>query len=875
MRQKFLNLTFAGMLLSLVFFIQSSLFAQPQAGFSYQAVARDNIGTPLESQDLTVRISVLAGSESGEVVWQEDHDVITNSLGLFNLVVGGEGGYGYTGSAGTFDAIDWSAEQYFLKVSVKMDNVFNEMGVSPIQTVPVAQYANSAKSSSGNFSVQADKAGQDALFEVRRSDGSLAFAVYDTMVWVYTDETAKGVKGGFAVGGYTSSKGPGSQYMSVTPDSIRMYINTDPAVKGVKGGFAVGGYSNSAKGPGENFLEIDNGIAQMKNDSIRMLINADNTKGVKGGFAVGGYTNSKAINGEYFYVSSKDAVDVVENKPQVLWYPKKEALLAGNVYVPHPDSVGTNATALGFRSMAIGNWSQAFGYKSKARGDYSTAIGREAISGLSSFAFGNWSRAQDYSIAIGYQAVASGLYSTAIGYNATASNSNSISMGSNALSNNTNSISIGNSTEALGTNSTAIGYQAISNGTRAISLGAYYYKNIFIYKPPIFPIYPIFTLGKGAENDPIFKEPVSSSKAGSFVVLPLWANRDNQAIGTYSLAVGNGNLSHDGGITFGVFNTAHQDYASAIGFGNDAVAKYSFAAGFANRAQGYYATAMGKHTSAVSFNSFTIGTYNISTGDSLNWVDTDPLFQIGNGESSTNQHDALKVQKNGGTYIYSVDNISGLWVNTSANSRTSTTYGIISQVVRNNASASYYSGYFYDTGSSGTYNGFYCDIRAGTSADVAEYIYDSHGTTVAGDVIIADPEKKESVIISNKPYQSSVLGIVTTSPHLVMGYDLVMDEKTGEAIPGVQATRLALTGRVPCKVTDENGPIRPGDLVTTSSTPGYAMKWTPVDISKAKDFDELKSMLAENEMRRHAVIGKAVEALEGGTGKIMVLVSLQ
>jgi hypothetical protein len=108
-----------------------------------------------------------------------------------------------------------------------------------------------------------------------------------------------------------------------------------------------------------------------------------------------------------------------------------------------------------------------------------------------------------------------------------------------------------------------------------------------------------------------------------------------------------------------------------------------------------------------------------------------------------------------------------------------------------------------------------------------------------------------------------------------MGMELVIDKETGEPIPGVQATRLALTGRVPCKVTDENGPIQPGDLLTTSSTPGHAMKWTPVDVSKAQDFEELKKMLAENEMRRHAVIGKAVEALDSGTGKIMVLISLQ
>jgi len=109
-----------------------------------------------------------------------------------------------------------------------------------------------------------------------------------------------------------------------------------------------------------------------------------------------------------------------------------------------------------------------------------------------------------------------------------------------------------------------------------------------------------------------------------------------------------------------------------------------------------------------------------------------------------------------------------------------------------------------------------------------------------------------------------------------MGMELVTDEKTGEPLSGVEATRLALNGRVPVKITGENGPIVPGDMITTSSTPGYAMKWSLLDVTKAKDFEEMKKILAENEKRRNAIIGKAVESFSGtGTGKIMILISLQ
>jgi hypothetical protein len=109
-----------------------------------------------------------------------------------------------------------------------------------------------------------------------------------------------------------------------------------------------------------------------------------------------------------------------------------------------------------------------------------------------------------------------------------------------------------------------------------------------------------------------------------------------------------------------------------------------------------------------------------------------------------------------------------------------------------------------------------------------------------------------------------------------MGMELITDKKTGEPLKGVSATRLALSGRVPVNVCGENGDIKPGDYLTSSSLPGVAMKWTILDVNTAKDFDELKKILSENEKRRNAIIGKAVESFSGsGTGKIKVLISLQ
>jgi len=406
-------------------------------------------------------------------------------------------------------------------------------------------------------------------------------------------------------------------------------------------------------------------------------------------------------------------------------------------------------------------------------------------------------------------------------------------------------------------------------------MGAYYYKSL-IFLPPIIIIPPLITKGIDPEAES-FKQPDATK--GGFVALPLFAERENQAIGTYSIALGNGNRSENGGISLGVFNSALDIYSTAVGFGNEAVAPYSFAGGFANKTEGQFATAFGRHTSAASMNSFTIGVYNRSYGNATEWIGTDPLFQIGNGTGSeiSEQHDAFRVNKNGGTYIYPSNSYYGLYVysQTDASYASSSAYGIMGIISRNRPGTNYWSGYFYDTGSSGNYLGFFADQRSGGGIDVAEYIYDSNGDTEAGDVLVADAQKDESVIKSQKPYQTSVLGVVSTDPHMVMGMDLVINEETGESIPGVSATRLALTGRVPVKITEENGPIEPGDLLTTSSTPGYAMKWTLLDVNDAKDFQELKSILAENERRRNATIGKAVSSSSSGEGTVMVLISVQ
>ncbi|KKT71433.1 MAG: hypothetical protein UW68_C0067G0003, partial [Candidatus Collierbacteria bacterium GW2011_GWB1_44_6] len=104
-----------------------------------------------------------------------------------------------------------------------------------------------------------------------------------------------------------------------------------------------------------------------------------------------------------------------------------------------------------------------------------------------------------------------------------------------------------------------------------------------------------------------------------------------------------------------------------------------------------------------------------------------------------------------------------------------------------------------------------------STADLAE-IYSTNDKTIAmGDVVSLDSALRAGVKKSTGRYDSSVLGIVSTAPALTIG---------GTDGEGLSAVPVALSGRVPVKVSAENGAIKAGDLLTTSSTPGVAMKAT-------------------------------------------------
>jgi hypothetical protein len=113
--------------------------AQSTDGISFQAVIRDSEGELISNRRISVRISILQGSDTGNAVYTQSFNVQTNAQGLVSLAVG---------SGNNFGSIDWSAGPYFIKSEADPAgaNNFNIVGTSQILNVPYALYAQYAKS---------------------------------------------------------------------------------------------------------------------------------------------------------------------------------------------------------------------------------------------------------------------------------------------------------------------------------------------------------------------------------------------------------------------------------------------------------------------------------------------------------------------------------------------------------------------------------------------------------------------------------------------------------------------------------------------------------------------------------------------------------
>lgn len=140
-------------------------------------------------------------------------------------------------------------------------------------------------------------------------------------------------------------------------------------------------------------------------------------------------------------------------------------------------------------------------------------------------------------------------------------------------------------------------------------------------------------------------------------------------------------------------------------------------------------------------------------------------------------------------------------------------------------------------------------IRGG--ADIAEPFQMSQRDLPKGAVVVIDEEHPGHLKLSSEPYDRRVAGIISGAGGVNPGLSLSQQG----VLEGDQ--HVALTGRVYVQADTATGPIKPGDLLTTSATPGHAMK------------------AADSARAQGAILGKAMTGLEQGKGLVLVLVTLQ
>jgi len=494
---------------------------------------------------------------------------------------------------------------------------------------------------------------------------------------------------------------------------------------------------------------------------------------------------------------------------RLIWYPRKAAFRAGYVFDEWDDE-------------NIGDFSTATGYLTKA--------------------------SNDYAIAMGMMSNANGVASVAIGQSLDANGSSSLALGSNSA--------------AIGEGSVAIGFFNSSYGFKSFTFGNYLKadaENAFV-------------LGKGSGINSLLTNTIPNSLMIGFDDTPVMVVNDKHVcIGTSS------------------FNTNYTLHVKAtegthaiMGEGEDEGGVY----GYSLNATGVYgASYNGTGVWAGSFFGTALHAEHFIGGVAAELVtssgenpvlkiiqeNSGPLLQgFGNGndddevlniagtgkidlyngyhtrtvrinpyESGTSDGGAITLYNGAGTPTIKLD--AAEWGGADGSQITLyNQYGDVTIEIDGN-----------HENNEGRITTNVLEITGGS--DVAEpFDFRTEEEIHPGMVVSIDPENPGMLKVSEKAYDKCVAGIVSGAGSINTG--LLLSQK-GSIAQGKYP--VALSGRVYCLATNENGNIQPGDLLTTSDLAGHVMKAGNTEISQG------------------AIVGKAMTKLDEDTGLILVLVNLQ
>ena len=127
-----------------------SVQAQIPQTLNYQGIARNASGEPIRYQEISVKISIIDSALAGKVAYQESRRVMTNYVGLFNIVIGGPDAFYVLGN---ISAVDWATGNKHIKLEIDPagQNNYTIAGITKLQSVPYALYSTPSGNASGDL----------------------------------------------------------------------------------------------------------------------------------------------------------------------------------------------------------------------------------------------------------------------------------------------------------------------------------------------------------------------------------------------------------------------------------------------------------------------------------------------------------------------------------------------------------------------------------------------------------------------------------------------------------------------------------------------------------------------------------------------------
>lgn len=843
-----------------LFGILSGLFmglSQAPEKMSYQAVIRNGSGQLLGNQSIAVRVSILQGSPAGAEIYAERLTGNTNANGLVSLEIG-------TGTVitGTFASINWPAGSYYLKTETDPAGGTNYTitGTSQLLSVPYAMYAKSAGNSGGTFTIPYINTVNNAstLFSLTNDGDGTSLEGNNTTTTsniaavrgVVTSASPGGFSsavrginngtGGLGVGVYGSQAGSGWGVYGTTPNGLGVYGNATAN--------GIGVYANSNTGTGltatsNNGVPVSVSIfnnannntvinaSSVGNGTVINVTTSGNGAGVRSstgsGFGVHGITTAQTSAGvvgdnngggeAIVGRTTSDIAGAVVGRNDGGGYGVRGFVATNTsgtgigVYgqVGINNSTGragrfenfnqTNTTGNTFEVQTNGNGNIPDNTQGNA-GSFlvnNTNSVAAAVRGEVKTIFGNFGAAAIFGVSSGTGGFA-GLFHA-----------------SNPSGNGASLVSINDG------NGNAITANASKDGNGVET-------NIDGAGNALYAWVPSFATGR----------------AGRFEIFNDTNTSDVITVKTIGNGIaGNFKVDRVTGTSPAVKAEVNSQFAN---FGTAAI--YGLSSGTGGYAGLFYASnPAGNGPSLISLSEGNGNAITANAGGSGDGIEAScdgagnaisgfiPNFGTGKAGRFANFNNANSQPV---VHVTTTGTGSTLLVNHQGPSGNIAIYQSASvNVARiNKAGTGFFNG--------GTQN---------SGADVAE-AFDVEGTVSeyeAGDILVISTNSDRTVEKSSTPYSTLVAGVYATKPGVLLTEEHIDTDLSGKVPMGV-------IGVIPTKVCLENGKIKRGDLLVTSSQAGIAMKANPKKVKIGQ------------------VIGKALQDYDQkGTGKIQVLVNIK